>query len=888
MYVAVTAACLVAAAPAAPSALTADYYVAPGGHDDAAGTLAQPFASLDRARLAVRELRAREPQRTRPVTVLLRGGWYTLAAPIVFTPEDSGTEASPTVYAAYPGEDPILSGGTRLSGWKVADGRWTLDLPEVARGEWQFSQLFVNSARRYRPRLPRDSYYFIAADAAPTPASAGKGHDRFGFAGTDLRPDWHNLSDVEVCCFNHWNMHRLRIGAVDPGSRLVTFTGPTCSKEGWAALPRGFRYVVENVAEALSRPGEWYLDRPSGKLTYIPMPGEDPATAVVIAPRIEQLIKIEGHPEADKPVAWVSLEGLTFAHTNWNCPPKGNSFPQAEANLSAALSARGAQHWSLEGCTLAHLGAWGVELGEGCRDNRLERCTVADVGAGGIKIGTEGIPGNEKLYSGWTTVVDNTFAHGGRMHPAGIGVWIAHGPHNVVEHNDIFDFYYTGISVGWSWGYGKSLAHDNRFADNRVWQIGQAVLSDMGGIYTLGLSPGTTIEHNCFHDIDAFSYGGWGIYFDEGTSGVVARDNLVYRTKTGGFHQHYGENNLLDNNILAFARIGQLQRTRSENHLGFTLQHNLVYWDEGPLMHGNWGDAAHFKLDSNLYWNAAGDPIYFAGHSLDDWRKLGQDANSLVADPLFVDPAKGDFALRPGSPADKVGFKPFPLTGFGRRDDGGAWALKPVAAAFPAPPPPAPPTPINQDFEALAVGDKTPGCITEEDDAVKDATARVTDELACTGHKCLKLIDRPGQKLPWDPHIYFDPGFEEGRIEDSFDLRLGAGAALTHEWRDMTLNPYVTGPSITVGTDRKLRAGNRELLTLPQDTWVHLSLVGGLGPQQNGKWTIEVTVADQPVQRFADLPCAKLKHLHWLGWTSNGVGGVYWLDNLHVGSVTGH
>jgi hypothetical protein len=395
------------------------------------------------------------------------------------------------------------------------------------------------------------------------------------------------------------------------------------------------------------------------------------------------------------------------------------------------------------------------------------------------------------------------------------------------------------------------------------------------------------IEHNSFHDIDAFSYGGWGIYFDEGTSDITAIDNLVYRTKTGGFHQHYGANNLFDNNIVAFARIGQLQRTRDENHLGFTISHCLIYWDQGPLMHGNWGGQGHFHLDHNLYWDASGEPVSFAGKKLDDWRKTGNDADSLVADPLFVDPAKGDFRLKPGSPAEKVGFKPFELTGFGRLTRGGDWALKPVPAAFPPPPPPVPPAPVDQDFEALAVGDKVPGFVTEEDAGVKDATCRVTDEVAASGKHSLKFTDRPGQKLGWDPHLYYDPGYESGVIEDHFDLRLAPGAAITHEWRDMTLNPYVTGPSITVSGDGTLRAGGKEMAKLPSDTWVRIRIVGGLGPQQNGKWRLEVTVAGQPTQVFADLDCGKhLKHLHWLGWTSNaGRATAWYLDNLYVGPV---
>jgi len=168
----------------------ADFYVATNGNDGWSGRLAEPneagtdgpFASVARAQEAVRELRRRQPDRQTPVTVLIRGGVYYLPDTLVFTPADSGTAQSPTIYAAYPGERPVLSGGTRLTGWrKTADGRWEVHLPDVARGEWNFCQLWVNGERRYRPRLPKDGYYFIEAEAPATEENQGKGYDRFIF-----------------------------------------------------------------------------------------------------------------------------------------------------------------------------------------------------------------------------------------------------------------------------------------------------------------------------------------------------------------------------------------------------------------------------------------------------------------------------------------------------------------------------------------------------------------------------------------------------------------------------------------------------------------------------------------------------------------------------------
>lgn len=645
--------------PVIAAAAAGEFHVAPGGRDDAAGTAEQPFGTVDRARRAVRELKEKKPRRDTPITVIVHGGTYYLDEPLVFEPADSGTAASPIIYQAADGERPILSGGVRITGFVAGeDGRWRVALPEVAEGRQTFSQLFVNDQRRFRPRLPADGYYKVRENLPPTEANKAHGFDRLAFTDQQVSGDWANLADVEVLGFHQWSASRMRIAAVDEASKVVTFTGPTRSNAAWNAFKD--RFLVINVKEALDAAGEWYLDRPTGELTYIPREGEQPDAAVVIAPRLEQIVRFRGVVKQRKWVEHVQLRGLTFAHTAWALPPAGQSFPQAEVGLSAAVEAEGARHVAIEDCAVRHTGGYAMNFGPGCREIRVDRCEMIDLAAGGVKISiTGGDWADEEARVSKVAVRDCTIAHGGRMHPAAVGVWIGHAEHCTIEHNDIHDFYYTGVSVGWSWGYAEpSRAHHNEIAWNDVHHIGQGVLSDMGGIYTLGVSPGTTIHHNIFHHIHAYDYGGWGLYTDEGSTGIHMHHNLVYETKTGSFHQHYGRDNLIENNVLVESKAHQLQRTRAEGHNSFTFRRNIVYWtNNSPLLGSNWGDN-NYRLESNLYFNPNHEVRFPGNLTLEQWQtQRKQDAGSIIADPQFIDPAKHDYRLKENSPAKQIGFE---------------------------------------------------------------------------------------------------------------------------------------------------------------------------------------------------------------------------------------
>ena len=158
------------------------------------------------------------------------------------------------------------------------------------------------------------------------------------------------------------------------------------------------------------------------------------------------------------------------------------------------------------------------------------------------------------------------------------------------------------------------------------------------GVYTLGQSEGTVVSNNVVHDINSYTYGGWGLYADEGSSDIVMENNLVYNTKTGGFHQHYGKNNSIRNNIFAYAQKVQMKCTKIEDHKLFDFMNNIIIFDKGSVLERNC-DKLNILMDYNLYWNTSGDNYDFEGMSFQNWKeKTGHDSHSIIADPYFKDP----------------------------------------------------------------------------------------------------------------------------------------------------------------------------------------------------------------------------------------------------------
>jgi hypothetical protein len=290
------------------------------------------------------------------------------------------------------------------------------------------------------------------------------------------------------------------------------------------------------------------------------------------------------------------------------------------------------------------------------------------LGGGGVKIGGAELDGSPADRTGQIRVTDNQIRHVGRVFHQGCGILLTNAFGCDLLHNEIAHTCYTGISVGWNWGYRETITRNIRIENNLIHDIGEGVLSDNGGIYLLGVQPGTVVRGNHIYRVTAADYGAGGIYPDEGCAHVLIEHNWIHDTQGCPFGIHFSRELVVRFNVFmsnggAFAGVG-----RVENHIHATLTSNLFIGSATGLY------AGAYRGDIRTAFICVGNILAFepdavppsthpdwrtdVPHSIsfEEWKKAGNDCNSLVT-PIKYQQTETSFTLPENSPALEAGFR---------------------------------------------------------------------------------------------------------------------------------------------------------------------------------------------------------------------------------------
>jgi len=528
----------VSAAVAAP----ATFFVARDGKDSSPGTEASPFATLERARDAVRALKQAGPLPEGGVTVFVRAGLYGIGPTLTLDAQDSGTATAPVVYRAYGDERPVIIGGRAITGWQVDHGG-VLKADVAAQGfrEVYFRQLLCNGQRMQLARYPNyDAENPVTGgwayvDGEPVPMYAdipGEARNVLRYRQDDQR-EWAKPEEGEVMVFpryNWWN-DIIRLAAIDREKRTITLA----SDASYGIRP-GDRYYVRNLAEELDAPGEWYLDRATWTLYFWPPPDADPATMTVCAPLVRTILELRAGTTN------VTFRGFVF-----------------ECSEGTAISLSATANCLIAASTIRNVGDYGGSgvVVSGGTNNGVAGCDIHDVGRDAVSL--DG--GNPDTLEPAGNYADNNYLHHtGVFYKQGVGVAVS-GVGNRVSHNLIHDCPRFGIV----WG-----GNDHVFEFNEIRHV-DLETADCGAIYSWQVDwskRGTEIRYNYLHDIIGFGqengkwtspHFNWGVYLDDGTCGTHVHGNIVARTILGGAHVHGGRDNVIENNVFIDGRDSQMQ-----------------------------------------------------------------------------------------------------------------------------------------------------------------------------------------------------------------------------------------------------------------------------------------------------------------------------------------
>ncbi|MBE6740518.1 MAG: right-handed parallel beta-helix repeat-containing protein [Ruminococcaceae bacterium] len=560
-------------------------------------------------------------------------------------------------FESQPGTRARLIGGKKLKGFKedVFNGTPCLSLfiPEVKSGKWHFTDLYVNGKPAKLSRYPKEGTLKAVTTENPSWPLANSSKWFIAF-----KEDLENISGVEdaIVSFNHfWIDEHSPVESYDRETGKLVLKYPsrftiTVNYENNASSD--LHYYLENVAETFSQPEEWFLDVKNGMLYYIPNEGETVDNLEFIAPTLKHFAEIHG--TNDNKAVGVRFRNLDLIATKGDYSSKSTlatkpSEPPKEyaADAQSCYAAHGAIRFenaevcSIENCNISCTGVHAIEINKGCQNIRIENNSITNCGGGGVKIWGSAATEEEDIRpTSFNVIRKNTIKDCGKRWAASCGILVCHSAHNEISENEISDLEYSGISVGWVWGYARSTTYGNIIRNNHIHHIGKGRLSDMGGIYLLGAQHGTVVSGNIVHDVISSNYGGMGIYTDEGSSYITVENNIVFRCKECCYQHHYGKHNTIRGNVFAFAGRALFDVSRREDRSSVLIEENTFISDGAPMYIAGYKFlGADFTSSKNTYWDLSGNEplmiknpigdIYFK-----DWQEhYGYDTESIVKKP---------------------------------------------------------------------------------------------------------------------------------------------------------------------------------------------------------------------------------------------------------------
>ena len=654
-----------------------------------------------------------------------------------------------------------------------------------------------------------------------------------------------------------WTTSQHRIAAINTPGGAVRLA----PRALWPFLSTGFsqRFYVENIPSALTEAGEWVAT--DAEVRYLPTNAQVGRTLDAIMPVLDRLVVIRGGVGNGLPAHDLDFRHLVFAHTRHLTPDTGYLDTQAAVDVGAAVEADGAQNITVDNCGFVHTGGYGVWLRESVNDSVITNSSFSDLGAGGIKIGQPAGAGATSRNAANRNTIGDT----GRLFPGAVGIWIGQGYDNTVDHNVIHDTTYTGISVGWTWGFGASASGRHRVRHNLLFNIGLAQLSDMGAIYTLGELAQTVISGNVIREVRVYpgygpgpGLGGWGIYNDLGSSNVIVDGNVVVGTDSGGYHLHLGNANLVSRNLFAGGMHGEVRLSRATSSLAQAMLRDNILIPRASQPFDGLAKAPELSFADNRVSPA------LTVAKLDLSGCDGGCVNANVGVSTDSDPNVIRMTGLPQADRDRI-IAIVAAAGPSNETGGTASAsVRPNPPAFAL----APPLPLNIDLSSARLGSLPWGMAFAPPD---DANAiRVVAQRTAPSGRCIQFTERTGLVNPWDPHAFAELNHESGTSTADFWVLIDSQTDLIHEWRD-NARPYRSGPILRI-TANGISVGGTIIAPAFTDQWMHIQVTSPLA-RPGAPWYLEVQYADGTTRKFQDLSqnLPQWQALNYMYFISNSI-----------------